>query len=1012
MGVLENLRRYLAKMNPDEATKIITAVRAAFAAGYGLYKQEIDPLTATTTIQKVMKISTTSYEDLKAMADEIEDKVDPDFIDYIGSEYSKEWVEKYGDFPKVPAVSGKGVYYPAHNKGGTMTVALFKHKSGEVEIKYAHIVTKTGKFVIGKLPDSCEDYPAHAVFATYFEGVNFYETPKEAYEAAGKTPPEDVDYFAPPLMRSFRHVWWWKLNSECKIVSPAPITVKKRSTKKKKSAPPAPTSTTSAPKPAPTHVAGVENPLLDVTKVKFLEDIPFVASAKDTQDFVYLLAGVMANHPAELAKRVADFLLGSLPATLEKKTLNEVSKKFLVDILTAKKTNKVGFSTLIPAPKKEIIVTADKTDVHYFVPEGAERLLFIYVRGEGNKIAIYSDVVDTASMPEEIALKKDAEFKYSTPVTAFDEYYTIALNSKGWGSPAPTPSKEEKKEEKKVEEKKVAAKRKEEAKKKKGKKPALSKMRIEIKDVTKLDREFAYRGYFIESQEGKKEFKLREGGSTITPERLRKLFNILLNNFAFREQDDAIVYLASWLTKDARVLLKGVPASGKTTLIESSVLLFANPFDISVFDNTQKYKDIIDAVTGNLFGIAVYNLDKTPAEVLYYTTIDMKVREVPTKAAKNPKWKEFGELVAWRRYEFTPQAREIVKCPIHFHNEANRMKRDVQDAVLSLMEEGRVEYMGKVIYAPPYNLHFFDYNPHLEPRYPLDWAFLDRINMSIYMPQLDLGSQYEIMKGMERGQVRVQQLVYDDLKKAVKDGVMPLSFTELVQLQNVIQREVKLSDEEYLLIQTLVNFFSISPHTYSDWYLDFQNKIEYLDLSMNSYGTRAMRGGGTKNLDVSGQTAWHILEQTYRPVGFRAYKSMVSFYKTVKFIFEGVFGIEKEPEEIAMMLLPYAIEHRISQAVGDDIKEGFLNYADVIKHNLTTKGGYIRQSIDTWKNYIEKYLSVVADIASYPSKEDAEATFLKKLGKDESAYATDPVLYQFGRSVRIQWVRYHNILSL
>src|SRR4030066_370525 len=74
--------------------------------------------------------------------------------------------------------------------------------------------------------------------------------------------------------------------------------------------------------------------------------------------------------------------------------------------------------------------------------------------------------------------------------------------------------------------------------------------------------------------------------------------------------------------------------------------------------------------------------DKSPEEILYWTRVSM--REVKVGAPSKE-----------QEYAFTPMPREIVLKPIKFFNEANRMNIATQDAVLGLMAEHEIEYLGE-----------------------------------------------------------------------------------------------------------------------------------------------------------------------------------------------------------------------------------------------------------------------------------------------------------------------------
>ena len=107
-----------------------------------------------------------------------------------------------------------------------------------------------------------------------------------------------------------------------------------------------------------------------------------------------------------------------------------------------------------------------------------------------------------------------------------------------------------------------------------------------------------------------------------------------------------------------------------------------------------------------------------------------------------------GETV--NTYEFEPVPREIVTQPVKFFNEANRSQAGVEDAVLGLIAERKVEYRGRNFDSPSF-VAWMDTNPHQKGN---DLAFIDRIDMELLFKSVSLGARYEQLSGKVLGSGR------------------------------------------------------------------------------------------------------------------------------------------------------------------------------------------------------------------------------------------------------------------
>ena len=158
-------------------------------------------------------------------------------------------------------------------------------------------------------------------------------------------------------------------------------------------------------------------------------------------------------------------------------------------------------------------------------------------------------------------------------------------------------------------------------------------------------------------------------------------------------------------------------------------------------------------------GIAKVDYEKRADEVLY----GMEIRET---AGYDP---AKGAQVS--TFDFEPTPRPIVTQPVKFFNEANRSKAGMEDAILGLIAEKKVEYRGKEFDSPNF-VAWMDTNPHQKGN---DLAFTDRIDMELLFKSVSLGGRYNILSGKGGGKP-VLELVKSFTRT---DTVQPLRFCNL-----------------------------------------------------------------------------------------------------------------------------------------------------------------------------------------------------------------------------------------
>lgn len=191
---------------------------------------------------------------------------------------------------------------------------------------------------------------------------------------------------------------------------------------------------------------------------------------------------------------------------------------------------------------------------------------------------------------------------------------------------------------------------------------------------------------------------------------------------------------------------------------------------ISTPDGSTRYRDdkaILEEMLREI-GVAKIDYEKRADEVLYgieirQATSDDKIRNVVKST-----------------YEFEPVPRPIVTQPVKFFNEANRSQAGVEDAVLGLIAERKVEYRGRSFDSPSF-VAWMDTNPHQKGN---DLAFIDRIDMELLFKSVSLGARYDQLSGKILGGGGSPQLRLVD--KTITGEVSPLRFSDLSGVWNFV----------------------------------------------------------------------------------------------------------------------------------------------------------------------------------------------------------------------------------
>jgi hypothetical protein len=157
---------------------------------------------------------------------------------------------------------------------------------------------------------------------------------------------------------------------------------------------------------------------------------------------------------------------------------------------------------------------------------------------------------------------------------------------------------------------------------------------------------------FVETEEAKNRRKiLKDPKIKELVAKLPKIYNVLGDHFQWNKDFDRDVFASIFLIPNSSLVLKGVPGTGKTQLIEMATLMFANDcevpgLDLRVFDeigreagSAMKHRRFLTQwlLDRGVLGSVKHNADKQIQDVFFFTKINiekfnMKGSPVPAKA--------------------------------------------------------------------------------------------------------------------------------------------------------------------------------------------------------------------------------------------------------------------------------------------------------------------------------------------------------------------------------------------
>jgi len=301
-------------------------------------------------------------------------------------------------------------------------------------------------------------------------------------------------------------------------------------------------------------------------------------------------------------------------------------------------------------------------------------------------------------------------------------------------------------------------------------------------------------------------------------------------------------------------------------------------------------------------------------------------------------------------------------APMVVHN-CNRMSKAVQDAMLGLMAENKVEYMGKIRESPKNCITLLDYNPHLDrPEsggQELDIAFLDRIDVGIYLTKPSVYDARELLKATTAKGRSIKQRVGMDIAKQTID---PLSYDELIDvwdLVSLIRIPDRAMEKAVIYCSILSNsFMRYAAKQYAPLagvMVPGTTDYKFVDTSTLVYGNEAltkMDRSTVKGVD-NHQT---ILNAIQRPLGFRGTSSLVRLARAYVYL-QACSKTDVQlkdlevTDDVLLKLLPYIADHRINLGVDRDVSQNYMNFFDVLVYNIIPK--YIATYDKLWDKWLD-----------------------------------------------------------
>ena len=343
-------------------------------------------------------------------------------------------------------------------------------------------------------------------------------------------------------------------------------------------------------------------------------------------------------------------------------------------------------------------------------------------------------------------------------------------------------------------------------------------------------------------------------------------------------------------------------------------------------------------------GVAKIDYEKRADEVLYGIEIQQSTKVDPTR----------GSTVS--TYEFEPVPRPIVTQPIKFFNEANRSQAGVEDAVLGLIAERKVEYRGKTFSSPSF-VAWMDTNPHQKGN---DLAFIDRIDMELLFKTVSLGARYTQLSGrFGGGGLSPQDQLVKKLAEGGNIGFEPMRFNELRKVWNFVLKTIGYAppgqtpgSSTYDALREISYISVLFTQRFMPRNNDLKSGRDTFNTkaSSNFFESPLMDFSTTTNTNEDGLSQLKIsqdMKQTYeshtpfnidRVLGFRFTNSLVKLSSALAFLRGKSYVGRKE----ILDGLPYVTAHRLGRAKSS---KGEISGMDGTKLNYNNEQEWIREAI-------------------------------------------------------------------
>lgn len=401
------------------------------------------------------------------------------------------------------------------------------------------------------------------------------------------------------------------------------------------------------------------------------------------------------------------------------------------------------------------------------------------------------------------------------------------------------------------------------------------------------------------------------------------------------------------------------------------------------------FNSFFDYFSSTFIGEAKADPEKSPDEVLYRTKVlSVTYPDVGSIAKAIPDSFGIPQGAATETVIF-PEAQAIVLAPVKFVNETNRMSRALGDAFLGLLAEGEIEFRGQKFRSPD-SLWWFDMNPHLGWG-TLDWAFLDRIDISVIIPSIGYGAKVAF-EDAKQGRRRAQEAAFvfeapefslDELGEIWRDVeavdlggywddalMKDLGELDLLLPTEKDKKEGKPAptyDPIYAIRfgAAMLEYFIATPEGF-----DFSRFVSHPNKSPDPHDPRSGGGDHWEDLfnkmleenkiqrdDVATITLYAKLQ---RPFGFRAQASLRKYSKG----FAWLRGSPRVELDDVLGALPFVLNHRLTLNYEESNMGAFFSVYDWLTRKLDSgqANGAMQGQVENVKDRLTVWTPALAQL--------------------------------------------------